>query len=121
MPAQWLTVSNANEVRLNFSGDGLRADILYDLLNNPVFQDPTNDKTKIALVLQDFINADLQTRIRTRDLPDEDPDKDTDPARGEKLFWEGNGINRELVSQSTICSLVVWDGEKYLIELRRAV
>lgn len=121
MPAQWITKSNATEVRLSSSGGGDRADILYDLLLDPLLQDPQGNKTKIAIVLKDLINADLQVRIKVKDLPDDDPEKDTNPEKGERAYWEGQGNNKELVHQSTICDSVVWDGTRYLCHCRVAV
>ncbi len=123
MPSSWITKSDGTEIRLTHpvnragmsAGDKERS---YDLINDPRFQD--TDKTKVALVLKELLQEDLTLRQRVRDLPDDDPDKTTDPELGEKFFWEGNGINQELVSRSTIVIGGDWDGEKYNFGTRRA-
>lgn len=123
MPNSWITKSDATEIRLAHPvnragmapGDRERS---YDLLNDPTLQDA--DKTKLALTLKALVQEDLTIRILTRDLPDDDLDKTTDPARGELLFWEGNGAKRELVSHSTIVESCVWDGEQFVFTMRRA-
>ena len=80
------------------------------------------DKTKVALVLKELVQEDLTTRIRLRDLPDDEPTKTVDPAPqfGERMFWEGHGRNKELVSRSTIVESCVWDGTVYAFTMRRA-
>ena len=77
-------------------------------------------KEKMAAAILALLQEQLTVRQRVRDLPDGDPDKTTDPARGEKLFWEGQGANRELVSRTVIVESVVWDGTVYVPTLRRA-
>ncbi len=123
MPSSWITKSDTTEIRLahpvNRAGmaDGER-ERSYDLINDLRFQDA--DKTKVALVLKELLQEDLTFRQLVRDLPNDDPDKTTDPALGERLFWEGQGAKRELVSRSTIVESVVWDGERYVFTMRRA-
>ncbi len=122
MPSSWITKSDATEIRLahpeNRAGmaDGER-ERSYDLLTDPRFQDA--DKTKTALVLKELLQEDLTVRIRLRDLPDDEPTKTVDPAR-EGFFWEGRGINRELVSRSTIVERFEWNGVDWDHELRWA-
>ncbi len=122
MPSSWITKSDTKEIRLahpvNRAGmaDEDRERV-YDLLNDPAFQNA--DKTKVALVLKELLQEDLTFRQRVRDLPDDDPDKTTDPNR-ENLHWEGHGINRELVSRSTIVVRFEWDGQGWAHELRNA-
>ena len=79
-------------------------------------------KDKMALAIRALLQEQLTTRTKVRDLPDDDPDRDTDPASfmGERMFWEGQGGNRELVSRSVIVEDVRWDGERYVPRLRRA-
>ncbi len=81
---------------------------------------PPGSKEKIAQAIQALLQEQLTVRQRVGDLPDDDPDKAGDPARGEKLFWEGQGANRELVSRTVIVESVVWDGTVYVPTLRRA-
>ncbi len=123
MPNSWITKSDADEIRLanpvNRTGMGSgERERNYDLINDVRFQNA--DKTKTALVLKELLQEDLTFRQRVRDLPADDPDKTTDPALGERLFWEGRGNNRELVARSTIVESCVWDGEQYVIWMRRA-
>ncbi len=125
MPVSWITKSDGTEIRLahphNRSGmaDGER-ERSYDLLTDSRFQDA--DKTKTALVLKELVQEDLTTRIKLRDLPDDEPTKTVNPAAqfGERMFWEGNGINRELVSRSTIVVDCNWSGERFVFTMRRA-
>jgi len=124
MTASWISRSDASELRVanpaNRTGmDADARELIFDLVNDPLFQDP--DKTKVALVLKDLLQERMTHRVRTRDLPTDDPNRDTDPARGEREFWEGNGINREVVTRETIVISVVWDGERFIPDLRPAV
>ena len=124
MPNSWITKSDGVEVRLAnpVNRAGMSAgerERSYDLLTDSRFQDA--DKTKIAAALKDVLQEDLTVRQNLRDdIPDDDPDKTTDPALGERLFWEGNGVNRELVSRSTIVESCVWDGVRFVFTMRRA-
>ena len=122
MPSSWIIKSDVTEIRLAHPvnragmamGDRERS---YDLINDVRFLDA--DKTKTALVLKELLQEDLTVRIRLRDLPDDEPTKTVDPAR-EDFFWEGRGINKELVSRSTIVESCVWDGERFVFWMRRA-
>ncbi len=77
-------------------------------------------KAQMALAIQALLQEQLTVRQRVHDLPGVDPDQASDPGRGEKLFWEGEDANRELVSRAVIVESVVWDGERYVPRLRRA-
>jgi hypothetical protein len=79
-------------------------------------------KDKMALAIQSLLQEALTTRIRVRDLPDDEPTKTTDPAAeyGERMFWDGQGINKSVVSHAVIVESVVWDGTSYVPTLRRA-
>ncbi len=123
MPNSWITKSDEVEIRLAHPVN--RANMVpgerersYDLINDVRFQNA--DKTKVALALKELLQEDLTFRQLVRDLPDDDPDKTTDPALGERLFWEGHGAKRELVSRSTIVESCVWDGERFVFTMRRA-
>ena len=125
MVASWITKSDNLEIKLAHphNRDGMSAgdrERTYDLLNDPLFQDA--DKTKVAITLKALVQEDLTTRIRLRDLPDDEPTKTVDPAPeyGERMFWEGRGANRELVSRATIVESCVWDGESFVFTLRKA-
>ena len=125
MPSSWITKSGGAEIRLAHPvnragmavGDRERS---YDLINDPRFQDA--DKTKTALVLKDLVQEDLTARIKLIDLPDDEPTKTVDPAPqfGERMFWEGHGRNKELVSRSTIVEECVWNGTRFVFTMRRA-
>lgn len=58
-------------------------------------------------------------RIALKDLPNDDPDGDTDPARP-GFFWSDprGRPNDELVSQSSEYT-VTWDGERYQFSVGR--
>ena len=125
MPSSWITKSDTSEIRLAHPHNrGGMADsdreCSYDLINDSRFHDA--DKTKVALVLKELVQEDLTTRTLLRDLPDDEPNKTTDPAPefGERMFWEGHGRNKELVSRSTIVEDCVWDGTRYIFAMRRA-
>jgi len=125
MPASWITKSDGLDIRLAHPAnraamlDGDREKI-YDLVSDSRFQDV--DKAKVAAALKLIVQEDLTTRIKLRDLPDDEPTKTVDPAPvyGERMFWQGNGANRELVSRATIVESVVWDGERFVFALRDA-
>ena len=122
MPNSWIAKSDGAEILLvhphNRVGMAVgERERSYDLINDVRFLDA--DKIKVALVLKELVQEDLTTRNRLRDLPDDEPTKTVDPAR-EGFFWEGRGVNRELVSRSTIVESVVWDGMRYGFEMRRA-
>lgn len=95
--------------------------VVYDLLNDPQLQGA--DPTKIAATLQDLIQADFETVQKVKDLPDDEPCKNTDPADlgyGECCFWRGQGGNKELVGRSQIIS-VSYDSDNslYVVKKRR--
>ncbi len=114
MPSTWIKTSNTSKIEISGSRN-----LVYDLLTDPRFQDA--DKTKVAAVLKEILQADLEFTQRVIDLPDDDPDKAADPAKGERMFWRGGGgPNRLLVSRSTVVESCVWDGERYVFTLRRA-
>ncbi len=60
--------------------------------------------------LQNF----LDVRIPLADLPDDDPDKTTDPARPD-LFWDKG----DLVGRGCVITDVFWDGERFGVSIRR--
>ncbi len=105
MPSAWITKSTTSEIQV--SGSHRRT---YDLLIDARFQDA--DKTKVAAVLKEAVQADLETVIRVRDLPDDEPygPEGIDPAPefGERFFWRGRGSNKELVARDTIVESCVW-------------
>ena len=125
MPASWIIKSDGAEIRLAHPVN--RAGMLdserersYDLVNDSRFQDA--DKTKTAAVLKALLQEDLTIRVKLKDLPDDEPTKTVDPAPqfGERMFWEGHGRNKELVSRSTIVEDVTWDGARFVFTMRRA-
>lgn len=59
-------------------------------------------------VIQHVQESFLDTRIKLKDLPADDPYKTTDPALPH-IFWEGTGGNTELVARSVVIENVVYD------------
>ena len=53
-------------------------------------------------------------RIPLADLPEDDPEKTTDPATNVE-FWDGT----DLVTRHILVESVWWDGEKYCCSLRK--
>ena len=68
MPSAWIIASDTGEVRVAGSHS-----IVYDLLADPRFGD--SDRTKVALVLKEKLQAALETVHIVRDLPDDEPYK----------------------------------------------
>lgn len=81
---------------------------------------PGSPVKKIAAATQDFQDW-LDARQPIVDLPDDDPDKYTDPARPD-LFWEERDGITYLVGRSVLAT-VTYSGQganiEYSIELRR--
>ena len=80
-------------------------------------------KDQMATAIKALLQEQLTTRIRLRDLPDDEEFKNEPPPveqYGERMLWEGQGGNRELVSRSVIVEDVTWDGGRYVPTLRRA-
>ncbi len=77
-------------------------------------------KAEMASAMQAPLQEGLTVRRKVVDLPADDPDRTTDPGGGERLKWEGDGVNRELVSRSVIVVSVTWDGTGYHPVFRRA-
>ena len=123
MPSSWITKSDTSEIHLahphNREGmaDGA-IERVYDLLTDPRLQHP--EKSKVSEALRAIVQEDLTTRTKVSDLPDDDEDKTIDPLRGELMFWEGVGANKEVVSRSTIVEDCVWNGARFVFTLRRA-
>ena len=69
-----------------------------------------NESTLIQL-----LQLGIDERIRINRLPKDDPDRDTDPNR-ETFFHDGQW----LVAREAIVVAAPWDGEKYLLTIRRA-
>lgn len=69
--------------------------IIIDLLLAAV--DPTNpsEMEKLRIAVQSLV----EETVKVRNLPDDDPAKDTDPGLP-NYFWRGQGGNRDLVSRS---------------------
>ncbi len=125
MPNSWITKSDGAEIRLAHPHNrvGMIAgavERVYDLLTDGRFQNP--DRAKVAAALKAIVQEDLTTRTRTRDLPDDEWTKTTDPVavHGERMFWEGRGSKREVVVRSTIVESCVWLVDHYHFEMRRA-
>ena len=70
-------------------------------------------KDRMALALKQILQMQFEIRIKVRNLPSDDPDKNTDPAQPD-IFWEGHGGNKDLVVRSLIVDEVTWDGKRYV-------
>ena len=57
----------------------------------------------------------LDVRIPLTDLPNNDLDKTTDPARPD-LFWDKG----DLVGRGCVISAVTWDGQRHVVTIKRA-
>ena len=116
MPIRQLTFA-PGVIRMN-RGDGER---VYDLVTDSRFTgaNPAVIADKIKAVLQ----ADLEVVQKVRDLPDDDPDKTTDPVatHGEAMFWRGTGGNKDLVGRQAVIDSVVWEDPpgQYRVTVRR--
>ncbi len=73
------------------------------------------DNVKVAAFIKAELQAHLDVRQNRSDLPNDDPDKTTNPKRLD-LFWDGGN----LVGRGVIVTNVVWDGTTYAVSLRRA-
>ncbi len=80
------------------------------------------DKDQMGPAIRDLLQERLATRTLVLDLSDDEPAKASDPKAdfGERMFWEGQGGTKELVSRAVIVESVVWDGARYVPSLRRA-
>lgn len=95
--------------------------LLANLRNGSV----TLQAEQVREVLQSW----MQVRQALATLPEDDPDKGTNPAVGERLFWsdsEGNPVDTlpegatHLTFQSCIVEAVEWDGVTFQLTIRRA-
>lgn len=70
----------------------------------------------VALFVQENY---LDVRQRLNTIPNDDPDRTTDPARA-TLFWDGPGApgTTDLVSRSVEIT-IEWTGSEYITTLRR--
>lgn len=100
MPVKSITVTDTY-VEINDGGNVLQfffADFPPSVTNNEQRQQ------HIIAAAQ----AWLDTRIKVKDLPDDDPAKIADPGLPH-FFWEGTGGNKELVARSVLIENVVYD------------
>jgi hypothetical protein len=89
--------------------------LVLDLSSVPGNGFNANRREKIRQAAQREL---LDTVIAIADLPDDDPDKTTDPGliHGEKMRWEGD----ELRSREYILEALDWDGTKLIPTIRKA-
>lgn len=111
--------SNTSGIRIVGAGK----DITWDVLGDSRLQDPDNEKN--AIVLKSIVQDSLDTIERVRDLPNDEPTKTMSDAElaaeyGERAFYRGQGINKELVFREIEVVDMVWsaDQERYLPSLR---
>lgn len=93
-----------NLIRLSLGGK--KVEVVYDSISGKMSQAKAS---KIKTALQDLIDL----RIPIASLPDDDPDKTTDPAN-DAMFWDGT----DLVSRNCIVVSITWDGSNIISTLR---
>ena len=78
-------------------------------------------KEEIAAAFVPFLQDQLDFRQKLNTLPNDDPDRSTDPGLP-WLFWDGPGQpgNTDLVGRSDVIESVIWDGSQYVVSVRRA-
>ena len=99
--------STVTDAALEFEGGGV---FELNYLSGVVF---TPGSPEAIEAIRAFIQDSHDERTTLNQLPVDDPDRTTDPARPE-LFWDGPGQpgNTDLVSRSSIYK-VFWDGARY--------
>ncbi len=112
-------VSNATRVQIWTDSSGPRSD--QDIVQILIDQGGAGNEDKVAAVIKDLMQADLEVEQPLSGLPSDDPDKTTDPARPDLFHRTGGGPPR-LVGRSVIVESVVWDAVsgRYIPALRRA-
>lgn len=106
--------SNTTDLELEFPSGTIS--VPYSTIAG-VITDPASPEMLAAV--RDWIYSQLDSEIRLNQLPQNDPDRSTDPAT-ESMFWRGNGGQRALVSRPYIVS-VTWDGERFQYSFRLPV
>ena len=104
--------SGADFVELNVGGT------VTNVLEGDVVGVGTKEETAAAFI--PFLQDILDKRQKLNTLPNDDPDRSTDPAKP-FLFWDGPGQpgNTDLVSRSVLVKNVIWDGTNYAVTLER--
>ncbi len=74
------------------------------------------DDPLVLDAIRDWIHSQLDHRVKKNSLPQDDPDRATDPAT-ESTFWEGGGGNPDIVYRPYIAT-VTWGGERYQYSFR---
>ena len=72
------------------------------------FPPSAGDNAARAAHVVEHVQSWLETRIRTKDLPDDEEYKDVDPGLPH-FFHEGQGGNKELVARSIVIENVTYD------------
>jgi len=106
-------VSTATRVQIWIDPSAPSSDL--DIVQLLIDQGGAGNEDKVALVIKDLIQADLDVVQARKTLSNDDPDKVTNPNRPD-LFWRGD----DLVGRGVIVESVVWDGTRYVPTLRRA-
>ncbi len=99
-------------------GDGVVWELTY--LGLPGQSGSNNHRNGLI----DGLNALLEIRVNMDDVAADDPDKTATDEEllatyGERMYKEKVGPNTFLVSRSAIISGAVWDGEKYIMSVRK--
>ena len=79
-------------------------------------------QAKLALVLKELLQAQIDTRIPIADLPDDEPTKTVNPDAPNFFWGRPNGTihanpnqNDHLIARDTVVTEVVWDGTRYVV------
>ncbi len=105
--------STSTYVRLWMDSTSPRSD--FDIVQMLIDQGGAGNEAKVALVIKDLMQADIDVRVKRNTMPSEDEARQANPNRPD-FFWDKG----DLVSRSVIVEDVVWDGTVYVPTLRRA-
>ena len=79
-------------------------------------------QAKLALVLKELLQAQIDTRIPLVDLPSDEPTKTVNPDAPNFFWGDSNGEiqnnpnrNDHLIARDTVVTEVVWDGAVYVV------
>lgn len=79
-------------------------------------------QAKLAIVLKELLQAQIDTRIPLADLPDDEPTKTVNPDAPNFFWGDSDGVvqnnpnrNDHLIARDTVVTEVVWDGARYFV------
>ena len=86
-----------------------------EMIRNSLPSNQQTDMVALAAKLTVMLQGQMDVRQRKNRLPQDDPDRDTDPARPD-LFWDG----QYLVGRGDVVT-VAWVAPKFVVRTRNAV